>query len=403
MAPEIGLNSLEVFAEALMHAAETAHAALADDAAAIQSHLQALLDSMQFSTAVFYPADGGTLVRVEVEGRPIQAPEQISSNTHAFIRNLPIQVVSSSDAIFSMGHLRSMTIISAPSSLWAAVGLSGTIALFDSSVREFSKPEKQMVRLFAAQLSQSLTANRLERIAAAAAPAGTSAQNDAEAEVAKVVANLGRDLINPVTAMLGYIDLLKSEKLEERGKHYLQKLQEQTEKTHNVIAAFSAVPIIPLTPSLPATITVMPRVRGEEPEVANVIQLPAARVLIVQKNEATLAFKKAVLSPLTTDVIATFSGHEAINMLKNEDVNAVILDDEMDGEWPGRALYRWICEHKPELRDRVLLTVGSRPSPEIQDLIDESHLPHVSKPLQMVELFAGIQQILGAKPNRMLH
>jgi hypothetical protein len=75
----------------------------------------------------------------------------------------------------------------------------------------------------------------------------------------------------------------------------------------------------------------------------------------------------------------------------------------MDGDWPGRKLYAWICEHKPELRDRVLMTIGSRPNPEIQELIDENHLPHVSKPLQMVELFAGIQQILGAKPNRMLH
>jgi CheY-like chemotaxis protein len=212
-------------------------------------------------------------------------------------------------------------------------------------------------------------------------------------------------LINPLTAMLGYIDLLKSEKLDERGKHYLQKLQEQAEKTHQAVIALNADPAFPRSAGTTPSSATLPGKKSAVPleQLAPVVNIPPARVLIIQKNEATLAFKKAVLSPLTTDVVATFNGSDAITLLQTEDVNAVILDDEMDGDWPGRKLYAWICENKPELRDRVLLTVGSRPNPDIQELIDETHLPHVSKPLQMVELFAGIQQILGAKPNRMLH
>jgi hypothetical protein len=81
-------------------------------------------------------------------------------------------------------------------------------------------------------------------------------------------------------------------------------------------------------------------------------------------------------------------------------VHAVIVDDELEGEWPGRKLYGWICEHRPDLRDRVLLTVSTRPKPDIQELIEESHVPHVSKPLQIVELFTGVQHILGQREKK---
>ncbi len=400
MASESGRNSVELFAEALTGAAEQAQAAPGNDAEAIRCHLEALIEMLQTSAAIFYPAADEPLTRIDGAGRPIQAPDQISASTQSFIRNLPIQVITSQDAIFNMGHLRSMPLSNASSSLWAAVGVAGTIALFDHSVREFNKSEQQMVRLFAAQLANALATNRLERITAAASPAHTP-------DSTSTMALLARDLINPLTAMLGYIDLLKSERLDERGRHYLQKLQEQTERTHHLVMAMSADPAVPAqSPGVPHPVSALAGVKPggvSQCEPFKTTTIPPARVLIIQKNEATLAFKKAVLSPLTTDVVATFTGSDAIALLQSEDVNAVILDDEMDGDWPGRKLYAWICEHKPELRDRVLMTIGSRPRPEIQELIDEAHLPHVSKPLQMVELFAGIQQILGAKPNRMLH
>jgi response regulator RpfG family c-di-GMP phosphodiesterase len=145
--------------------------------------------------------------------------------------------------------------------------------------------------------------------------------------------------------------------------------------------------------------------RQAEQEIAQApsIEMPTiarARVLIVQKNEATLEFKKSVLANLHADLVTTFSGADAIQLLEQEEVQAVIMDDELEGEWPGRRLYGWICENRPDLRDRVLLTVGSKPRPEIKELIEESRLPYVSKPLQIVELYAGVQHILGRREKK---
>ena len=55
--------------------------------------------------------------------------------------------------------------------------------------------------------------------------------------------------------------------------------------------------------------------------------------------------------------------------------------------------------------DQVLTTpvrkfqlAGSREA--AQELIEESHVPHVSKPLQIVELFTGVQHILGQREKK---
>jgi response regulator RpfG family c-di-GMP phosphodiesterase len=128
-----------------------------------------------------------------------------------------------------------------------------------------------------------------------------------------------------------------------------------------------------------------------------------ARVLVLQKNESALEFQRNVISAMASDVISTVTGEDAIALLQSEDIQAVIVDDELDGEWPGRKLYGWICEHRPELRDRFMLTVTTTPKPEVKELIDEASLAYVQKPLRTVELFAGVQQLLTGKTNRQIN
>jgi len=57
-----------------------------------------------------------------------------------------------------------------------------------------------------------------------------------------LIGNVSRDLINPLTAIIGYIDLLKAEGLDDRCKQYLQKLQSQTEKMQDIVMALNSAP-----------------------------------------------------------------------------------------------------------------------------------------------------------------
>jgi response regulator RpfG family c-di-GMP phosphodiesterase len=195
---------------------------------------------------------------------------------------------------------------------------------------------------------------------------------------------------------------MRGEQLDENSKRYLEKLQLQAEKTQQMVMALNssshAAPIM-----LKAQMERQSEAEISKRAPTEAPPLSRARVLIVQKNEATLEFKKSVLSTLHADLVTTFSGADAIQLLQNEDVQAVIVDDELEGEWPGRRLYGWICEHRPDLRERVLLTVSTKPKPEIQEMIEESQVPYVSKPLQIVELYAGVQHILGQKPKKTIN
>src|SRR5437867_3996664 len=58
----------------------------------------------------------------------------------------------------------------------------------------------------------------------------SSREVDRYIESTKLIGNVSRDLINPLTAIMGYIDLLKVEGLDDRCQQYIQKLQSQTEK-----------------------------------------------------------------------------------------------------------------------------------------------------------------------------
>jgi CheY-like chemotaxis protein len=406
---ETGQYSIQLVTEALIAASTQACGCAGDANGIVRSHLLPLMDILEASGAAYYPVNDGSGITVNASGRrEVSAPDKLAAATQNYVRNLPSQAVTNQDSVFSMNHIRNMPVMNAASSLWAAAGESGTVAIFDLSVRDFSKAEQQIVRMFAFQMASHLTLSH-----AAAPKPHAEPHNEGSLghylDTSKLMAFVSRDLINPLTAMLGYIELLKGEKLGERGSHYLSKLQEQVEKTHKIVMAVGAHPIpavaLAAAEHLPQPMRSVPdyKIAEAAPQPTRPVTIPPARVLIIQKNEATLEFKRTVLSALATDVIATFSGTEAITLLQKEDLQGVILDDEMDGEWPGRKLYGWICEHRPELRDRVLLTVSNHPRPDILELIEDNHVPHVSKPLQMVELFSGMQQILGGRSSKHLN
>jgi hypothetical protein len=47
----------------------------------------------------------------------------------------------------------------------------------------------------------------------------------------------------------------------------------------------------------------------------------------------------------------------------------------------------------------LLLTVSPLPKDEIRDMIEKLGVAHVTKPLQILDLFAGVKQMLGFSPE----
>ena len=394
-----------------------------DDAEIIAAYLNYLVKILGSNCAIFYSAENSplpvrTALRIHAAGkRELAAPVSVTRQAQAFVLNSVHQVVTSEDALFSMGHLAHLVLPNAASSLWVSIAAReihfGTVVLLDESPRHFLQIELDVARAFALQLGHTLLAlNSSQHTVEADESSSDLARHFENAKLMNVVS---RDLINPLTAMLGYLELLKAELLDERPLHYIERLQGQVEKIQNIVISLSAPAAQPMPPSapLPPMVALQPKFPPSPMSMPAEVPRPMAmsgghrpRILLVQKNEALIEFQRSVLSGMMIDPIVSLTGLDAMTFLQSEDVQAVLMDDELDGEWPGRKLLSWIMDNKPELSERVLLTVSTRPKADIRELIEKSNIAYISKPLQMGALLTGVQQILGYSPaseNKFLH
>jgi GAF domain-containing protein len=410
---ETELYSIEAVIEALMRtSAACAHAA--DDHAVIRGTMLPLMELMQAKCGVFYPAPNAALdisapIRVHsaATGEP-HMPPQLPPELGEFIYESLQQVATSQDLAFSNQHLKKLPVATAASSsIWAGVTAGevrfGILALFDPATRSFGSVEQKLVRTFSLQMGHGLASSRSRKQPNGAATAASrEAAEDAGVverylEFSRIMNGISRELINPLTAVMGYIELLRSENPSERGLHYLQKLQEQMEKTQAVVSTLNAAPAAGAwRPSSPATsIAAVPATIPKPIVVPSASAEMHSRVLLIQKSEAVMEFQRSVLSTAGAEAICTHAGWEAISILQNNKIDAVILDDELDGEFSASRIFAWICEHKPELAQKVLLTVSPKPTDDIREWMEGCGIPSVTKPLHIVKLIDGIQRILG--------
>jgi len=407
------LYSIEAVIEALMRtSAACAHAA--DDHAVIRGTLLPLMELMQAKCGVFYPT--GTLevsapIRVHsaATGEP-HMPGQLPPEMGEFIFESLQQVATSQDPAFTRQHLKKMPVATAASSsIWAGVTAGevrfGILALFDPATRSFGSVEQKLVRTFSLQMGHGLASSRSRNRQAATAIAGAAAPApapeagivDRYLEFSRIMNGISRELINPLTAVLGYIELIKGEQQNERSLHYLQKLQEQLEKTQAVVSSLNAAPSAgSWRPSASAQPTSgMPTLVPKPVVVPGPSAEHHSRVLLIQKSEAVMEFQKSVLSTAGADAVCVTAGWEAVQLLQNTKVDGVILDDELEGEWNASRIFAWICEHKPELAQKVLLTVSPKPADEVREWMEGCGIPSVTKPLHIMKLFEGVQRMLG--------
>ncbi|MCU1310613.1 MAG: multi-sensor hybrid histidine kinase [Candidatus Angelobacter sp.] len=413
------LYSIEAISDALIGAGSIA-ASSQDEQQIIRGYLQPLQNVLQAECVVFYASEASPLTPMQPmklqneSAAPLEIPQSIKPAMEAFIRNAPHQTITSQDSAFMLGHLRSAGGACASwSSMWSSVPTGdadfGTVGVLDCPLREFGRVEQQVLRTFSLQLSYALK-SFATRKQTKQQPAKKSSLREVDRyiESTKLIGNVSRDLINPLTAIMGYIDLLKAESLDDRCKQYIQKLQSQTEKMQDIVMALNSAPHARIRSSeaepeeaIPSQISLVPALPSAPAPAIKPARSSTgrSRVLIVQKSEAVAEFEKTVLSALNAEVITAASGVEALTLLQSADVHAVILDDELEGEWRGKKLLDWIQENRPDLSKRLLLTVSQRPKDEIKEMIEKLGVAHVTKPLQIMDLFTGMRQMLGFSPE----
>src|SRR5438270_1365638 len=243
------LYSLEAISDALIGAGSIA-ASSRDEQQIIRGYLQPLRNVLQAGCVAFFPSASSHTSSMPViqlqESKQFELPAQLLSSMELAIRNAAHQTITSEEAPFAHGHLKQIPgSCTTASSMWSCVPAGetdfGTVGVFDVAGRSFDRVEQQVLRTFALQLSYALKSMMARKQAAEAANANAR-EVHRYIENTQFVGNVARDLTNPLTAIFGFIDLLRGEKLNDKSMIYLRKLQTQAEKMQDIVIAMHAAP-----------------------------------------------------------------------------------------------------------------------------------------------------------------
>ncbi|MGZ4822282.1 MAG: GAF domain-containing protein [Terriglobales bacterium] len=142
---------------------------------------------------------------------------------------------------------------------------------------------------------------------------------------------------------------------------------------------------------LPACANVPAEVPVEKPA-----HLPPlnGRVLLVDDEEAVLEFEREALSGAGAQVVAVTSGEQAIEQLREERFDVMLVDPAMPGNWSGMELYRWVADNFPGAEQNIIFTVSNIREEESGSVLNQGQVTCIVKPFQVAELIAATRTLL---------
>ena len=112
-------------------------------------------------------------------------------------------------------------------------------------------------------------------------------------------------------------------------------------------------------------------------------------ILLVDDEEPVLEFEHEVLSGAGASIVALTRGDHAIPLLERQSFDVLVFDGKMPGRYNGVDICDWLAKHRPELLDRVILTVSNVEDAELRSRIQGLGVRSLSKPFQVGDLLRG--------------
>ncbi|HEY1937108.1 MAG TPA: GAF domain-containing protein [Candidatus Angelobacter sp.] len=117
-------------------------------------------------------------------------------------------------------------------------------------------------------------------------------------------------------------------------------------------------------------------------------------VLVVDDEEAVLDFEREVLTAAGLRVVTVNSGAEAVDYLKNEDFDFLLLDSKIPGEWSSEDVFQWLEQQRPELAPRTVLVLSNVSDPGVRAFVDATKILCLVKPFEVSDLLAVARRVL---------
>lgn len=118
-------------------------------------------------------------------------------------------------------------------------------------------------------------------------------------------------------------------------------------------------------------------------------------ILLIEDEPSVTAFVRAALERHGYRVVPASSGAEGLARLAETSFGGVISDIRMPGAVNGAEVHDWIREHRPELRQRVILITGDTANSQTQTLLAGSGIPYIEKPFRVQQLISVVENTFG--------
>src|SRR5690349_7354381 len=124
--------------------------------------------------------------------------------------------------------------------LWRKEKILGVLASSSRTPREFTRSEQGVMIAVGRQLATTIENVQLYNETRQAyedlrRTQGQLLQSEKMSAVGQLISGVAHELNNPLTAILGYTQLLEGEKLEPRVEEFVQKLRKQAQRTQRIV------------------------------------------------------------------------------------------------------------------------------------------------------------------------
>lgn len=181
------------------------------------------------------------------------------------------------------------------------------------------------------------------------------------------IAQLRHSLMNPLTVVMGYAELLSARKdLPDEVRMQVSRILEE---------AAECVRIIDRSRQISS------EVREEGPDAG-----PSKRRVLMVDDEPVIRKLAAEILGGECDVVGVADADGAIRALLTDDFDLVLLDLDLGGEVGGKSLYETLVVQQPDVANRVVFVTGGAVSAEDMEFLANSGREWIAKPFHINQL-----------------